>query len=177
VVLITGLWRAGWTARALLVVVIVALLSPVVYILSSWFGRRWRRLGQRLGEARVGRTFPAGWPRYGRRACATCPPRKLAALASGARWVYPRTGQQLVIAGAAQPEVYAVVEGALEGRAQGDPGGTVRERVGAGGVVGIGPAVAGGPSPLSWYTAGTKLLAMPSPSVASAVGTLPSDLT
>src|SRR5262249_8630231 len=64
------------------------------------------------------------------------------------------------------------VDGALEGRAPGDPGGIVRERVGAGGVVGLGPAVAGTPSPLAWYTAGTTLLALPAAAVASAVGPL-----
>jgi putative peptide zinc metalloprotease protein len=53
----------------------------------------------------------------------------------------------------------------------------VRERVGAGGVVGIGPAISGSPSPLSWYTAGTRLLAMPSSAVAAAVGPLATDRT
>jgi putative peptide zinc metalloprotease protein len=175
--LITGLWRAGWTARALLVIVIVALLSPVVYILTGWFGRRWRRLWQRIGESRTTRDLPRRVAALRASSLRDLPSDKLAALAGGARWVYPRTGQQLIFAGAAQPSVYAVVEGALEGRAQGDPGGTVAERVGAGGVVGIGPAISGSPSPLSWYTAGTKLLAMPSSSVATAVGTVADDPT
>jgi putative peptide zinc metalloprotease protein len=145
--LITGLWRAGWTARALLVVVIVALLSPMVYVLSGWTARHWRRLGQRVREARVERDQPRRLAALQASSLRDLPPDKLTALATRARWVYPRTGQQLVIAGAAQPEVFAVVEGALEGRAQGDPGGTVRERVGAGGVVGIGPAGRGRPVP------------------------------
>ena len=75
-----------------------------------------------------------------------------------------------MLAGAAQSHVFAVIEGAAEGRAPDDPPGTVRERVGAGGVVGLGPAVTGAPSPLHWHTAGTTLLSIPSSTVAAAVG-------
>ena len=66
--------------------------------------------------------------------------------------------------------MYAVVEGALQGRAPGDPVGTVRERVGPGGVVGLAPALTGAASALAWYTAGTALLAVPSSAVAAALG-------
>src|SRR5262249_28398731 len=94
-------------------------------------------------------------------------------LAADARWVRPRTGEALVFAGAAQPSVYVVVDGALEGRRPGDPGGWVRERVGPGGVVGLASALTGTPSTLSWHTAGTALLAIPAATVAATVGPVP----
>ncbi len=168
--LVTGLWRSGWWARVLLVVVVAALMSPIVYIGAAWLGRRWRRLRQRASERRVGRDAPRRLDALRTSSLRELPVAALSELAQRARWVYPGTGEQLVFAGAAQPEVYAVVEGALEGRAPDDPVGTVRERVGAGGVVGLAAAVTGAPSPLAWYTAGTRLLAMPSTAVAAAVG-------
>ena len=114
-------------------------MSPVVYICSfAWLGKRLRRMREQRRERRVAATLPRRldalrasslrdlrsrrWPNWPRRR----------------RWVHPRTGEQLVFAGAAQPDVFAVVEGALEARSPGDPAGTVRERVGAGGVVGLG---------------------------------------
>jgi putative peptide zinc metalloprotease protein len=87
--------------------------------------------------------------------------------------VRPRTGQQLVFAGAAQPSVFVVVDGALEGRRPDDPSGHVRERLGAGGVVGLASALRGAPASLAWHTAGTTLLSVPSSAVVAAVGPLP----
>jgi putative peptide zinc metalloprotease protein len=98
------------------------------------------------------------------------PAQTLAKLAVSARWVHPRSGQQLVMAGRPQAAVFAVVDGAVEGRAPSDPGGTVRERVGAGGLVGLGAALSGTVAPLNWYTAGTTLLAMPANAVTVALG-------
>jgi putative peptide zinc metalloprotease protein len=168
--LITGLWRSGWLARALLVVVVAALMSPIVYIVLGWLARRWRRLGDRMSEWRVKHDAPRRLDALRTSALRDLPDDLLAELAGKARWVHPRTGTQLIFAGAAQPNVFAVIDGALEGRAPGDPPGTVRERVTAGGVVGLGAAVAGSPASLSWYTAGTTLLALPSTAVAGAVG-------
>ena len=45
----------------------------------------------------------------------------LAQLAEQSTWVRPRAGSQLVFAGAAQPNVFVVVDGALEARRPGDP--------------------------------------------------------
>jgi putative peptide zinc metalloprotease protein len=165
-----GLWRSGWAARALLVVLVAALAAPIVYVLCGWFSRRWRRLRERLQERRRDRDAPRRLDALRASSLRDLPAVALAQLAAQARWVRPRTGEQLVFAGGAQPHMFTVVEGALEARAPGDPGGTVRERVGVGGVVGLGPALTGTPSPLAWYAAGTKLLAIPSPAVASAVG-------
>ena len=173
--LVTGLWRSGWTARVLLTVVVAALLSPVVYIGFGWLAKRLRRLRQRLSARRTGRDLPRRLDALRRSSLRDLPGDALADLATKSRWVYPRTGEQVVFAGAAQPDVFAVVDGALEGRASGDPGGTVRERVGAGGVVGLGSAVSGSAAPLSWYTAGTTLLAVPASAVAAVVGPLGGD--
>src|SRR6476646_10811269 len=36
--LVTGWWRSGWPARALLTVTVAALVSPLIYVLFSWLG-------------------------------------------------------------------------------------------------------------------------------------------
>ncbi|WP_433056807.1 metalloprotease [Dactylosporangium sp. CS-033363] len=170
---VTGLWNAGWLARALLAVIVVGLLAPVVYLFFGWLRRRGRRLRDRLGERKLGRDEPRRFAALSTSALSNLPPEALARLAADARWVHPRTGDQLVFAGAAQPSVYVVVDGALEARRPGDPTGTVRERVGRGGVVGLANALTGAPAALGWMTAGTTLLAIPSSTVSSAVGPLP----
>ena len=95
---------SGWTARALLVVVVVALLSPVVYIVRRMdrpgAGDGWPSVCARL---RVERDQPRRLAALRASSLRDLPEPQLAALAAGARWVYPRTGQQLVFAGAAQP--------------------------------------------------------------------------
>src|SRR5207247_856882 len=168
--LVTGLWRTGWAARLLLVAVIVALFAPAVYALFGWLGKRWRRLRQRLSERRSAADMPRRLAALQRSGLGGLPVPRLTDLAAQARWVHPRTGSQLVFAGAAQPEVYVVVDGALEARRPGDPSGMVRERVGAGGVVGLANALTGAAAALAWHTAGTTLLAVPSSAVAAAVG-------
>ncbi len=170
--LILGLWRSGWAARVLLFVVVAALMSPVVYIVLGAIAR-WRRgLRQRLSSRRDGRDLPRRLDALRGSPFRDLPGEVLADLAVKSRWVRPRTGEQVVFAGAAQPDVFAVVDGALEGRAPNDPGGTVRERVGAGGLVGLAAAVSAAPAALSWYTAGTTLLAVPSSALAAVVGPL-----
>ncbi|GGM75979.1 cyclic nucleotide-binding protein [Dactylosporangium sucinum] len=169
----TGLWNAGWLARGLLVVIVAGLLAPVVYLLFAWLKRRLRRLRDRLGERKLLRDEPRRLAALSASSLSDLPPAALAALAEHARWVHPRTGEQLVFAGAAQQSVYVVVDGALEGRRPGDPSGTVRERVGRGGVVGLANALTGAPAALGWLTAGTTLLAIPPSTVAAAVGQLP----
>ncbi|GAA2346128.1 cyclic nucleotide-binding protein [Dactylosporangium salmoneum] len=169
----TGLWHAGWPGRALLVVICAALMAPVVYLFFGWLRRRGRRLRDRLGERKLVRDEPRRFAALSSSALASLPPDALAKLAEHARWVHPRTGEQLVFAGAAQPAVYVVVDGALEARRPGDPTGTVRERVGRGGVVGLANALTGAPAALAWLTAGTTLLSIPASTVAAAVGPLP----
>ena len=167
-----GLWRAGWPARILLAAVVVGLAAPLVWLVASWLGKRWRRLRDRLAERRFDRDAPRRLTALRASALGRLPTPALAELAAQSRWARPRTGEQLVFAGAAQPNVYVVVDGALEARRPGDPTGTVRERVGAGGVVGLGNALTGAPAALAWHTAGTTLLAVPSSAVAGAVGPL-----
>ncbi len=171
--LLTGLWRAGWPQRVLLLAVVAGLAAQLVYVATGWVGRRWRRFRERLGERSVAADTPRRFDALRASALGGLPPSALAALAADARWVRPRTGEQLVFAGAAQPSVYVVVDGALEGRRPGDPGGWVRERIGAGGVIGLAAALTGAPSALAWHTAGTRLLAIPPASVASAIGPVP----
>jgi putative peptide zinc metalloprotease protein len=164
--LVTGLWRAGWPERLLLVAVVLGLAAPMVYVLFGWLGKRWRRLREALTRRSVTADAPRRFDALKASALGRLDGDKLSVLAADARWVRPRTGEQLVFAGAAQSTVYVVVDGALEGRRRNDPGGWVRERVGAGGVVGLAGAVTGAPSALAWHTAGTTLLAIPSSSLA-----------
>ena len=174
--LILGLWHAGWWQRVLVVAVVVGLAAPVVWGTVGWLGKRWRRLRERLGERRRSADLPRRYDALRGSALGRMPAAALTDLAREARWVRPRTGEQLVFAGAAQPAVYVVVDGALEGRRPGDPAGSVRERVGAGGVVGLGSALTGAASVLAWHTAGTTLLSVPVHTVAATVGPLPGPL-
>jgi putative peptide zinc metalloprotease protein len=171
--LVTGLWRAGWPQRVLLLAVVAGLAAPLVYVAAGWLGKRWRRLRDRMAERSVAADEPRRFDALRTSALGGLPVAAVSVLAADARWVHPRTGEQLVFAGAAQSSVYVVVDGALEGRQPGDPGGWVRERVGAGGVVGLAAALTGAPSALAWHTAGTRLLALPPSTVASAVGPIP----
>ena len=170
--LILGLWHAGWWQRVLVVAVVVGLAAPVVWGTVGWLGKRWRRLRQRLSERRVAADLPRRYDALRGSALGRMPAAALTNLARDARWMRPRTGEQLVFAGGAQPSVFVVVDGALEGRRPGDPAGTVRERVGAGGVVGLANALTGAASVLAWHTAGTTLLSVPVHTVAATVGPL-----
>jgi putative peptide zinc metalloprotease protein len=170
--LVIGLWRSGALARMLLFAVVAGLAAPLVYVAVGWLVRRWRRGVERLGERRVEVDAPRRLVALRSSALSRLPGPALTELAAQARWVRPRTGEQLVFAGAAQPQVYVVVDGALEGRRPGDPTGMVRERIGPGGVVGLANALTGAPAALAWHTAGTRLLAIPASAVAAAVGPL-----
>jgi putative peptide zinc metalloprotease protein len=97
----------------------------------------------------------------------------LTALATRARWLHPPTGRQMVLAGGSQNAVYVVVDGAMQARRPGDPGGIIRHHVGPGGVVGLANALTGRSPALDWHTAGTTLLAVPNATVAGVIGPLP----
>ena len=171
--LVTGLWRSGWAARVLLVAVVAGLASPVVYGIVRGLGALWRSLRRRWDARRVSVDLPRRLDALRASALGRLSTATLADLAAAATWVRPRAGSTVVLAGAAQPSLYVVVDGALEARRPGDPSGTVRQRVGPGGVVGLANALTGAPASLSWHTAGTTLLAVPAALVASAVGPLP----
>jgi putative peptide zinc metalloprotease protein len=165
-----GLWRQGLLSRLLLVTVAAALAAPMVYVLAGWLQRRWRRLRERLRERHDDRDVPRRLDVLAASSLRDLPPGTLATLAAVATWTRPRAGEQVVFAGAAQPRVFAVAAGVLEGRAPGDPSGTVRERIGKGGVIGLGCALTGAPSALAWHAVGaTTLLAVPAHAVAQAV--------
>jgi putative peptide zinc metalloprotease protein len=168
--LVTGLWFGGWWQRGLLALVAVGLAAPAVWALVAWLGRRGKRMARGLVERRHSRDLPRRAAALRTSVLGRLPGTAVDSLAAQARWVHPRTGSPLVFAGVAQASVFVVVDGALEARRPGDPAGTVRERVGAGGVVGLGSALTGAPPALSWFTAGTTLLALPAAATASAVG-------
>lgn len=168
-----GLWRQGWAARVLLVAVVVGLAAPVVYAVSGWLARRARRLRARLRERRATADLPRRLAVLRSSPLARLSPAALTELAARSVWLHPRTGEPVVLAGGAHPNVLVVADGALEARRPGDPAGSVRQRVGPGGVVGLANALTGAPAALTWLTAGTRLLAVPAPAVASAVGPLP----
>jgi putative peptide zinc metalloprotease protein len=171
--LVVGLWRSGWPARLLLAAVVCGLAAPLVYLALGWLAGRWRALRRRLAQRRTDRDAPRRLDALRASAFGRLPSDALAQLADAATWVRPRTGQQLVFAGAAQSSVFVVVDGAVEGRRPDDPSGHVRERLGAGGVVGLASALRGAPATLAWHTAGTTLLSVPAHAVVTAVGPLP----
>src|SRR2546429_8601214 len=50
--LVTGLWRAGWPQRLLLLAVVAGLAAPLMYVAAGWLGKRWRRpRGRPAGRA------------------------------------------------------------------------------------------------------------------------------
>ena len=171
--LATGLWHNGAWGRVLLLAVIVGLCAPLVYLAAGRLAR-WLQ-GARRRRAERHRTADA--------------PRRLAALRASelgglsdaalhsltarARWLYPPSGRQLIQAGAAPAAVYVVVDGALQARRHGDPGGTIRHHVGPGGVVGLAGALTGRSAKLDWHTAGTALLSLPASAVSTVIGPLP----
>ncbi|WP_213456859.1 cyclic nucleotide-binding protein [Rhizomonospora bruguierae] len=171
--LTTGLWRAGWGARLLLAAVVAGLAAPALYAAVTWAARRVRRLRRQWGEQRHATDRPRRLDALRASPLRHLPEFALGLLALRSRWEHPRTGEHLVLAGGAQRRVYVVVDGALEARHPDDPGGYVRQRVGAGGVVGLAAALTGAPSPLSWRTAGTTLLSIPAGTMVQAVGPIP----
>ncbi|HEV7708092.1 MAG TPA: cyclic nucleotide-binding protein [Asanoa sp.] len=168
-----GLWRSGWPARILLFVVVCGLAAPLVYLAFGWVAGRVRALRRRIESRRRDLDAPLRLDALRASALGRLPGAALADLAAVATWVRPRTGQQLVFAGAAQRAVYVVVDGAVEARRPDDPSGLVRQRLGAGGVVGLASALNGAPAALGWHTAGTTLLSLPPSAVSRAIGPIP----
>ncbi|MCU7725199.1 cyclic nucleotide-binding protein [Actinoplanes sp. KI2] len=171
--LVTGLWHNGVAGQLLLVLILGGLCAPLIYLLAGRLARWWRRYRERSAE----RAREADSPRRVAALRASdlggLPEPALAGLAARAHWLRPSSGRQLVFAGGAQQDVYVVVDGAMEARQDGDPGGTIRHHVGPGGVVGLASALTGRPTRLNWHTAGTTLLAVPAATVASVIGPLP----
>jgi len=170
--LVLGLWRTGFAGRLLLVAVLGGLCAPMLYLLVGWIARKVRTLHERLGERQALADVPRKMSLLEESPLARLPRNALQELAKHATWLRPKPGEPLVTAGSAQPSVYVVAEGTMEGRRRGDPGGTVRQRVGAGGVVGMASALTGAPAALSWHTTGGRLLAMPAALLARTVGPL-----
>jgi putative peptide zinc metalloprotease protein len=168
--LVTGVWRAGWPSRLLLAAVVAGLAAPLVYAAAGWLAGRSRAVRRWWAGRRVAADLPRRRELLRGSSLGGLPAAQLDRLAAQARWLHPRSGTPLVPAGTPHREVLVVADGAVEGRRPGDPGGTVRQRVGPGGVVGLAAALSGAPATLSWYTAGTTLLAVPAPVAASTLG-------
>jgi len=171
--LVTGLWHSGFAAKVLLTLIVGGLCAPLVYLAVGRLARWWRRFRERSVEKRREADAPRRLAALRASDLGGLPEHALAGLAARARWVRPRSGTQLVVAGTAQQAVYVVVDGAVQARKPGDPGGTIRQHVGAGGVVGLANALTGRATSLDWHTAGTTLLSVPTATVASVVGPLP----
>jgi putative peptide zinc metalloprotease protein len=171
--LATGLVREGVLGRLLLVLIVLGLVSPAVYFLLGRIGAWWRRSRQRVAERDREADTPRRLAALRASELGGLPDPALQGLAARARWVHPPTGRLMVLAGGSQPAVFVVVQGALQGRRPGDPGGTIRHHVGPGGVVGLVNALTGRSTQLDWHTAGTTLLAVPTATVATVVGPLP----
>ncbi|GGQ39393.1 cyclic nucleotide-binding protein [Couchioplanes azureus] len=171
--LVTGLWHSGIGGKTLLVLVVGGLCAPLVHLGVSALARWWRRARLRASEKEREADAPRRLAALRKSDLAGLSDRALAELAAQAHWLRPPSGTPMVLAGGAQQSVYVVVDGAMQARKPGDPGGTIRHHVGAGGVVGLATALTGRASALDWHTAGTTLLALPSAAIASVVGPLP----
>ncbi|MFI7545899.1 cyclic nucleotide-binding protein [Actinoplanes sp. NPDC049599] len=171
--LATGLWHSGFAARLLLVLVVLGLCAPLIYLAVGRLARWWRRWRERSAEKRREADAPRRLAALRNSDLGGLPEHALAGLAARARWVRPPSGTQLVVAGSTQQSVYVVVDGAVQARKPGDPGGTIRHHVGAGGVVGLANALTGRATSLDWHTAGTTLLSVPTATVATVIGPLP----
>ncbi|HEU5108558.1 MAG TPA: cyclic nucleotide-binding protein, partial [Micromonosporaceae bacterium] len=171
--LVTGLWHSGFAARLLLALIVLGLCAPLIYLAAGRLARWWRRWRERSAEQRREADAPRRLAALRASDLGGLPEHALAGLAARARWVRPRSGTQLVVAGTAQQAVYVVVDGAVQARKPGDPGGTIRQHVGVGGVVGLANALTGRATSLDWHTAGTTLLSVPTATVATVVGPLP----
>jgi putative peptide zinc metalloprotease protein len=159
--LVTGLWHVGLGARVLLIAIVVGLFAPLVYTVLGWLGRRLGRVPRRLRESRRTKDLPRRLETLRVTALAGMPTETLTELARAGRWVRPRSGTPLIVAGAAPRAVYVVADGALEARAPGDATGSVRQRATAGDLIGAAPVLSGVSSSLTWTTVGTRLLALP----------------
>jgi putative peptide zinc metalloprotease protein len=171
--LVTGLWHGGAAGQLLLVAVVLGLCAPLVYLAVGRIARWWRVSRQRAAERQREVDAPRRLAALRASDLGGLPENALADLVARARWLRPPSGTQLVVAGGTQQAVYVVVDGAMQARRPGDPGGTIRHHVGAGGVVGLANALTGRATSLDWHTAGTTLLSVPTATVASVVGPLP----
>ena len=185
--LCTGLAHRSGLSLLLLVVLLVALVAPLAAelcrMVAARAARRITSVWHSLVTWRAARATARGHdPMIDPRARAALadsplgglPESALTRLAAWSRWVKAISGSQLISAGAEHPDVFLVVEGVLEARAPGDPVGTVRERVRAGGLIGLARAVTDRPSALHWYTASPAIvLALPAKTVSATVGPLP----
>ena len=170
--LVTGLWHNGVGGRALLVLILIGLCAPLAYLLVGRLAAWWRRYRERSAERAREADAPRRLAALRASDLGRLPEPALAGLAARARWLRPPSGRQLVVAGGVQQAVYVVVDGAMQGRQAGDPGGTIRHHVGPGGVVGLANALTGRSTQLNWHTAGTTLLSMSAATVATVVGPL-----
>ncbi len=170
--LVTGLWHDGAGGRALLVLILIGLFAPLIYLLVGRLAVWWRRYRQRSAERAREADTPRRLAVLRASDLGGLPEPALAGLAARAHWLRPRSGRQMVVAGGAQQAVYVVVDGAMQARRAGDPGGTIRHHVGPGGVVGLANALTGRSTQLNWHTAGTTLLSVPTATVATVIGPL-----
>ena len=170
--LVTGLWHNGARGQLLLVLILIGLFAPLVYLLVGRLAGWWRRYRERSADRAREADAPRRLAALRASDLGGLPEPALAGLAARAHWLRPPSGRQLVIAGGVQQTVYFVVDGGMQARQAGDPGGIIRHHVGPGGVVGLANALTGRPTQLNWHTAGTTLLAVPSATVATVVGPL-----
>ncbi|GLY98924.1 hypothetical protein Acsp02_61780 [Actinoplanes sp. NBRC 103695] len=169
----TGLWHSGPAAQLLLVLIVLGLCAPLIHLGLRRLSRSWRKSRARAAEKQRETDLPRRVEALRNSDLGGLPEHALHGLAARARWVRPSQGKQMVMAGGPQTAVYVVVDGALQGRRPGDPGGTIRHHVGPGGVVGLGNALTGRATTLDWHTAGTTLLSVPTATVAAVIGPLP----
>ena len=168
--LTAGLWYAGWPSRIGLIAFVSLLVHPLAYLgVRSIFrvleGFR-RRMKERARHADEPRRFAV----ISSSALRTLPAEALAMIAREARWARPRSGAAVIPQNSPPPGLLVVVEGSLEARRDGDPGGSIRARAAAGELAGATAVLRGVESQLTWTAVDAVLLVVPSATFLRAVG-------
>ncbi|WP_189112773.1 cyclic nucleotide-binding protein [Pilimelia terevasa] len=166
-----GLWPQGPGGRLLLAGVLLGAAAPLLYPVAGWGVRLLRRRAAGRREAGTsGRRLAA----LRGTILAQLPDGALEGLASRATWRYPAAGEQVGRAGQPAEAVLAVVAGVAEARTPGDVAGTIRQRVGPGGLIALASVLRGTPSAADWHVGPeTVLLSLPPDAVAAAMSPLP----
>ncbi|GAA1787732.1 hypothetical protein GCM10009682_07150 [Luedemannella flava] len=103
--LVVGLWRTGLLAQLVVVAVVAALSSPMIYLLGTWLNRHRRRWADRRRERRDANDLPRRENALRHSSLGELSPNALADLAARATWVHPRPGEQLIAARQPVPAV------------------------------------------------------------------------
>ena len=159
----------------LLLAVVAGLCAPLrLPLFAGGSARWWRAARRRRAERHATADAPRRLAALRASELGGLSAAALHSLAARARWLYPpRRASSWCSPAAHRPRCTWWWTARWRPAGPAIPAGTIRHRVGAGGVVGLAGALTGAAAALDWHTAGTTLLSLPASAVATAVGPLP----